>query len=278
VVHVRFDERYLRPTEVDALIGDASRAKEKLGWVPKVDTEQLARIMVDADIEALYAGDKSKLTVDEQRRAREVGRDAGDDVVHVGRPAAHEDGRPGRWRERAVGGTQVGHQPAGLGSVRTVRRIDRDCGEVARRRGVQLRPQEPVGRSRDPGVQEPVLVELETGVDVDQALHPGHPGIRGQPARVVVEGGQVRVVGHVALHPDRQDDRREGALPEGGDESVVGGTRRDGGREDRSIRGVEADMEERRAEEQQDREGRDEHLEGPPHDGPGEARPATVGI
>ncbi|WP_029212654.1 GDP-mannose 4,6-dehydratase [Arsenicicoccus bolidensis] len=51
--HVRFDERYLRPTEVDALIGDASKAKEKLGWEAKVHTPELARIMVDADIEAL---------------------------------------------------------------------------------------------------------------------------------------------------------------------------------------------------------------------------------
>jgi GDPmannose 4,6-dehydratase len=51
--HVRFDERYLRPTEVDALVGDASKAKSKLGWVPQVATEELARIMVDADIEAL---------------------------------------------------------------------------------------------------------------------------------------------------------------------------------------------------------------------------------
>ncbi|AKT50527.1 GDP-mannose 4,6-dehydratase [Arsenicicoccus sp. oral taxon 190] len=51
--HVRFDERYLRPTEVDALIGDASKAKDKLGWEAKVHTPELARIMVDADIEAL---------------------------------------------------------------------------------------------------------------------------------------------------------------------------------------------------------------------------------
>jgi GDPmannose 4,6-dehydratase len=51
--HVRFDERYLRPTEVDALIGDASKAERDLGWKAQVDTEQLARIMVDADIEAL---------------------------------------------------------------------------------------------------------------------------------------------------------------------------------------------------------------------------------
>lgn len=55
--HVRFDERYLRPTEVDALIGDATRAREKLGWVPTVDGRELARLMVDADIEALaHAG------------------------------------------------------------------------------------------------------------------------------------------------------------------------------------------------------------------------------
>jgi GDPmannose 4,6-dehydratase len=51
--YVRFDERYLRPTEVDALIGDASVAAETLGWVPKVHTPDLARIMVDADLEAL---------------------------------------------------------------------------------------------------------------------------------------------------------------------------------------------------------------------------------
>jgi GDPmannose 4,6-dehydratase len=51
--HVRFDERYLRPTEVDALIGDASKAKAKLGWEATVGTAELARIMVDADIQAL---------------------------------------------------------------------------------------------------------------------------------------------------------------------------------------------------------------------------------
>jgi GDPmannose 4,6-dehydratase len=48
--HVRIDERYLRPAEVDALIGDATRAKELLGWTPQVLTPELARIMVDADL------------------------------------------------------------------------------------------------------------------------------------------------------------------------------------------------------------------------------------
>ncbi len=55
--HVRMDERYLRPTEVDALIGDASHAEEKLGWTASVDGRDLARLMVDADVEALrHAG------------------------------------------------------------------------------------------------------------------------------------------------------------------------------------------------------------------------------
>lgn len=53
--YVKFDERYLRPTEVDALVGDSTRAQTKLDWIPKVMTPELARIMVDADIEALAA-------------------------------------------------------------------------------------------------------------------------------------------------------------------------------------------------------------------------------
>ncbi|WP_024818769.1 GDP-mannose 4,6-dehydratase [Arthrobacter sp. 31Y] len=54
--YVRFDERYLRPTEVEALIGDYSKAKEKLDWEPTVKTPELARLMVDADMEALQHG------------------------------------------------------------------------------------------------------------------------------------------------------------------------------------------------------------------------------
>jgi GDPmannose 4,6-dehydratase len=47
--HVRFDPRYLRPTEVDDLIGDASRATAQLGWTATTHTPELARLMVDAD-------------------------------------------------------------------------------------------------------------------------------------------------------------------------------------------------------------------------------------
>ena len=51
--YVRFDARYLRPAEVDLLIGDASKAKKKLGWEPKVKFKELVKIMVDADCELL---------------------------------------------------------------------------------------------------------------------------------------------------------------------------------------------------------------------------------
>ncbi|GAA5038036.1 GDP-mannose 4,6-dehydratase [Microbacterium fluvii] len=53
---VKFDERYLRPTEVDALIGDSTKAQETLGWTPTIDGAALATLMVDADIEALEQG------------------------------------------------------------------------------------------------------------------------------------------------------------------------------------------------------------------------------
>ena len=52
---VRFDEKYLRPTEVDALIGNPSKAHAALNWETTVDGRQLAEIMVDADVEALRA-------------------------------------------------------------------------------------------------------------------------------------------------------------------------------------------------------------------------------
>ena len=50
---VRFDEKYLRPTEVDSLVGDASKAERDLGWKASVGPEQLAAIMVDHDIATL---------------------------------------------------------------------------------------------------------------------------------------------------------------------------------------------------------------------------------
>lgn len=47
--HVEFDEKYLRPSEVDALVGDHGKVTDATGWRPRVTTPQLAQIMVDAD-------------------------------------------------------------------------------------------------------------------------------------------------------------------------------------------------------------------------------------
>lgn len=49
--YVEIDPRYFRPTEVEVLVGDASKAKRKLGWEPKIKFKELVRIMVDADLE-----------------------------------------------------------------------------------------------------------------------------------------------------------------------------------------------------------------------------------
>lgn len=50
---VKIDPRYFRPTEVDRLIGDASKARHKLGWEPTTTFKELVRMMVDADVEAV---------------------------------------------------------------------------------------------------------------------------------------------------------------------------------------------------------------------------------
>jgi GDPmannose 4,6-dehydratase len=51
--YVKTDPRYLRPAEVDLLIGDASKAKKILGWEPKTHFKDLTKLMVDADIQLL---------------------------------------------------------------------------------------------------------------------------------------------------------------------------------------------------------------------------------
>jgi GDPmannose 4,6-dehydratase len=51
--HVRTDPRHLRPAEVDHLVGDATKAKDKLGWEPRTSFRELIEMMVDADLERL---------------------------------------------------------------------------------------------------------------------------------------------------------------------------------------------------------------------------------
>ena len=50
---IRIDPRYFRPAEVDHLIGDAEKARKKLGWVPKTSLEEMIREMINHDLEKL---------------------------------------------------------------------------------------------------------------------------------------------------------------------------------------------------------------------------------
>lgn len=61
--YVEHDPRLLRPAEVDVLVGDATKAREKLGWTPTVGFRELVRMMVDSDLEQLQAwkGESSML-------------------------------------------------------------------------------------------------------------------------------------------------------------------------------------------------------------------------
>jgi GDPmannose 4,6-dehydratase len=54
--YVRADPAFFRPAEVDHLVGDASKAREKIGWVPKTSFQELIKLMVDADLELLSQG------------------------------------------------------------------------------------------------------------------------------------------------------------------------------------------------------------------------------
>jgi GDPmannose 4,6-dehydratase len=51
--YVVVDERFFRPAEVDLLVGDASKAREKLGWKPQTTFPELVNLMVDADVALL---------------------------------------------------------------------------------------------------------------------------------------------------------------------------------------------------------------------------------
>lgn len=53
------DEKFMRPAEVDLLVGDASKAEKVLGWKPEVDFEQLIQMMVESDLEAIKKGELS---------------------------------------------------------------------------------------------------------------------------------------------------------------------------------------------------------------------------
>jgi GDPmannose 4,6-dehydratase len=58
--HVEIDPRFFRPAEVEHLIGDAAKAREKLGWEPRTSFRELVELMVDSDLELLASGTPQK--------------------------------------------------------------------------------------------------------------------------------------------------------------------------------------------------------------------------
>jgi GDPmannose 4,6-dehydratase len=56
--HVRTDPRFLRPADVEHVVGDASKARERLGWEARTTFDELVRLMVDADLELLERGQR----------------------------------------------------------------------------------------------------------------------------------------------------------------------------------------------------------------------------
>jgi GDPmannose 4,6-dehydratase len=71
--YVKFDSRYLRPAEVDLLIGDPTKAKEQLNWEPSVTFEGLVKLMVDADLAAIglpNPNGNNQSAIDDQVRER----------------------------------------------------------------------------------------------------------------------------------------------------------------------------------------------------------------
>ena len=57
--HVVIDPAYMRPAEVEQLVGDSSKAKRVLGWQPQTGFEQMIRLMVDSDYRSLQRGARS---------------------------------------------------------------------------------------------------------------------------------------------------------------------------------------------------------------------------
>lgn len=67
--YVEIDPRYYRPAEVDCLLGDASKAQAKLNWTPKVRFKELAKMMVDADVQLQNVDDRGRDSTSEWHRS-----------------------------------------------------------------------------------------------------------------------------------------------------------------------------------------------------------------
>ncbi|TSC65636.1 MAG: GDPmannose 4,6-dehydratase [Candidatus Berkelbacteria bacterium Gr01-1014_85] len=79
--YVEIDPRYFRPAEVELLIGDASKAKKKLGWEPKVTFKELVEIMVDAELAGIGYDPKTLKPTGNETTVRAGGLPAGGEIA-----------------------------------------------------------------------------------------------------------------------------------------------------------------------------------------------------
>ncbi len=183
---------------------------------------------------------------------------------------------PGGGRQGSGRIAQGFDERLALVPVGSVGRVDGERRQVGLRGRRERRGHVPVARAVGVAVQQGVLAERQARIDVHQAVHPGDAGVCGQSPRVVVERGQVLRRGRRAGRAGGDDDRREFAFAELALEPIEGDPRRDRRRQDRGVRGVEPDMQEGPAEEQQEGQRRDEDRDRVAHDPPSEAGPWPV--
>ena len=181
----------------------------------------------------------------EESGPREVGRDPPDHVSDVRRASTDEDLHSVRRGQRTRARPEIANERPTLVPVRAERGEDRESGEVVLRRRREGGRDEPVTRAVRIGIQELVLLEPEARVDIDQPADPDYTRIRGEPARVVVQGGDVRRTGRRAGCPDRQRQRCEFALTERVRQPVEARSRWNARGKDGRIWRVEPDVEER---------------------------------
>ena len=98
--YVRQDPKFYRPAEVDLLIGDATKARTKLGWTPEVDFPTLVKMMVAHDLHQTEA-DEGRPSASDARRCRRDPPTLSDLQRHVGDRLEHRVARRGRRRRRA---------------------------------------------------------------------------------------------------------------------------------------------------------------------------------
>ena len=238
LLHPREQEHLVvhRQPEQDA---EQDHGLGRLDETQRLEPEQRGQVAVLEDPDQRTEAGDDRERVHDQRLGRQHHRPQEDEQHEVGRhddeqersagsrrgrgrrrrrhrPRRHRRGRssPAGGASGPVGSRRSATSGLALVAVRAVRRGDRERRQVApgrrRERGLDVS----VARTVRVAVEERVLVERQPRVDIDEAVDARDPWVGGQPARVVVERGEVGRARRRAGRPDGQDDRRELALTE----------------------------------------------------------------